>query len=41
MAKSTCMLFCFLTGSLFIVKQCTCKSLVKDVCENQEKMETE
>ena len=39
MAKSTCMLSCFLRGSLFIVKHFTCKSLVKDVCENQVKME--
>ena len=39
MAKSTPMLLCFLPGSLFIVKHCTCKSLVKDVCENQVKME--
>ena len=39
MAKSTPMLLCFLPGSLFIVKHCTCKSLVKDVSENQVKME--
>ena len=38
MAKSTCMLFCFLAGLLFIVKHCTCISLVKDVCKNQEKI---
>ena len=38
MAKSTRMLLCFLLGSLFIVKHYS-KSLVKDVCENQEKME--